>query len=99
MNSSFPGRLSFSYLNLTKICHSHKGEPKYKYGQQEQEPIRNHNRNTALERSVLKYLGALSGFTGGIRGGFTGSQPRPLMNIKLECCVLQVELTHERVTA
>ena len=23
MNSSFPDRLSFSYLNLTKICHSH----------------------------------------------------------------------------
>ena len=30
-------------------------EPKYKYGQQEQVTVRNHNRNTALERSVLKY--------------------------------------------
>ena len=31
------------------------GEPKYKYGQQEQVTVRNHNRSTALERSVLKY--------------------------------------------
>ena len=27
-------------------------EPKYKYGQQEQVTVRNHNRSTALERSV-----------------------------------------------
>ena len=33
-------------------------EPKYKYGQQEQVIVRNHNRSTALERSVLKYMGA-----------------------------------------
>ena len=32
-------------------------EPKYKYGQQEQVTVRNHNRSTALERSVLKYRG------------------------------------------
>ena len=32
-------------------------EPKYKYGQQEQVTVRNHYRSTALERSVLKYLG------------------------------------------
>ena len=31
------------------------GEPKYKYGQQYQVTVRNHNRSTALERSVLKY--------------------------------------------
>ena len=33
------------------------GESKYmyKYGQQEQVTVRNHNRRTALERSVLKY--------------------------------------------
>ena len=31
------------------------GEPKYKYGQQEQVTVRNYNRSTALERSVLKY--------------------------------------------
>ena len=30
-------------------------EPKYKYGQQEQVTVRNHNRSTALERPVLKY--------------------------------------------
>ena len=29
-------------------------EPKYKYEQQEQVKVRNHNRSTALERSVLK---------------------------------------------
>ena len=27
----------------------------YKYGQQEQVTVRNHNKSTALERSVLKY--------------------------------------------
>ena len=30
-------------------------ESKYKYGQQEQVTVRNRNRSTALERSVLKY--------------------------------------------
>ena len=30
-------------------------EPKYKYGQQEHVTVRNHNRSTVLERSVLKY--------------------------------------------
>ena len=30
-------------------------ETKYKYGQQEQVTVRNHNRSTALEQSVLKY--------------------------------------------
>ena len=30
-------------------------QTKYKYGQQEQVAVRNHNRSTALERSVLKY--------------------------------------------
>ena len=39
-------------------------EPKYKYGQQEQVKVRNHNRSTALERSVLQYCGALTGLTG-----------------------------------
>ena len=32
-------------------------EPKFKYGQQEQVTVRNHNRKTALERSALKYRG------------------------------------------
>ena len=36
-------------------CVTHIGEPKYKYGQQEQVTVRNHIRSTALERSVLKY--------------------------------------------
>ena len=31
------------------------GEPNYKYGQQEQVTVGNHNRSTALEESVLKY--------------------------------------------
>ena len=38
------------------------GEPKYKYGQQEQVTVRNHSSSTALERSVLKYWV-------GVRGG------------------------------
>ena len=36
-------------------------EPKYKYGQQEQVTLRNHNRSIALERSVLKYWGGGGG--------------------------------------
>ena len=40
-------------------------ELKYKYGQQEQVAVRNHNRSAALERSVLKYWGeGLSRFYG-----------------------------------
>ena len=39
-------------------------EPKYKYGHQEQVTVRNHNRSTALERSVLKYGGGLNRFYG-----------------------------------
>ena len=37
------------------------GQPKIKYGQQEQVTVRNHNRSTALERSVLKYWGGGGG--------------------------------------
>ena len=41
--------LSFYFTKyLTNII----DEPKYKYGQQEQVTVRNHNRSTALERSV-----------------------------------------------
>ena len=50
-------------------------KPKYKYGQQEQVTVNNYNRNTALERSVLKYWMALT--------GFTGSQPRPIIYNRL----------------
>ena len=56
MNRSF--QWSFSYLNFTKCVTNIIDEPKYKYGQQEQVTVRNHNRSTALERSVLKYWGA-----------------------------------------
>ena len=38
------------------------GEPKYKYGQQEQVTVRNKNKNTAMELSVL--LGGLNRFYG-----------------------------------
>ena len=48
---------SFSYLKFTKYVTNIIAEPKYKYGQQEQVTVRNHNRITALERSVLKYWG------------------------------------------
>ena len=52
MNSSFPNRWSFSYLKFTKYVTNIIAEPKYKYEQQEQVTVRNHNRSTALERSV-----------------------------------------------
>ena len=86
MNSSFPDRWSFSYLEFTKICHWHNAEPKYKYGQQEQVTVRNHNRSTALERSVLKYWGA--------KTGFTGSQPRPrlLSWLRTYSCSVRVKV-------
>ena len=47
------------YINWQQFTVTHIiGEPKYKYGRQEQVTVRNHNRSTALERSVLKYWGA-----------------------------------------
>ena len=68
MNSSFLDRWSFIYLKyVTNII----GEPKYKYGQQEQVTVRNRNRSTALERSVIKYWGGGRG-RGGI--GLYGSK-------------------------
>ena len=47
----FPRQL---VIQLPKYVTHIIGEPKYKYGQQEQVTVRNHNRRTALERSVLK---------------------------------------------
>ena len=47
MNSSFPDRWSFSYLNLTKCVTHIIGKPKYKYGQQEQVTVRSHSRSSA----------------------------------------------------
>ena len=68
MDSSFPDR-PFSYLNyVTYII----DEPQYKYGQQELVTIKNQNRSTALELSVLKCC-----VGGGAKAGFTGAQPRP----------------------
>ena len=43
-------------IQLPKYVTHIIGEPKYKYGKQEQVTVRNHNRSTALERSVLKKL-------------------------------------------
>ena len=63
MNSSFPNRWSFSYLKFTKYVANIIAEPKYKYAQQEQVTVRNHNRSTALERPV-KILGGLNRFYG-----------------------------------
>ena len=45
-------------IQLPKYVTHITGEPKYKYGQQEQVTVRNHKRSTALEWSVLKYWGA-----------------------------------------
>ena len=61
MNSTFPNRWSFSYLKFTKYVTNIIAEPKYKYGQQEQVIVRNHNRSTTLEWSVLKYGGGGGG--------------------------------------
>ena len=46
-------------IQLPKYVTHIKGEPKYKYGQQEQVTVTNHNGSTALARSVLKYWGGL----------------------------------------
>ena len=54
MNNSFPREV---VIQLPKYVTHIIGEPKYKYGQQEQVTVRNHNRSTALERSVLTYWG------------------------------------------
>ena len=59
MNSSFPNRWSFSYLKFTKYVTNIIAEPKYKYGQQEQVKVRNHNRSTPLERSIRGWGGGL----------------------------------------
>ena len=48
----------FMIPKYTKYVTNIIAEPKYKYGQLEQVTVRNHNRSTALERSVKKYWGA-----------------------------------------
>ena len=64
MNNSFPDRCHPRYLNLLKYVTHIIGEPKYKYGQQQQVTVRNLKRSTALERSVLKYSVGVKGFYG-----------------------------------
>ena len=54
----FPKQMVTCYLKFTKYVTYIIAELKYKYGQQEQVLVRNHNRSTALVRSVLKYWGA-----------------------------------------
>ena len=51
-------------------------EPNYKYGQQEYVTVRNHNRNTALERSVLKFCGG-----GGVFNRLYGFQTSPSASV------------------
>ena len=63
-------------IQLPKYVTHITGGPKYKYGQQEQVTVRNNNRSTAFERSVLKYWGAWT--------GFTESQPRPQLLLWLK---------------
>ena len=53
-------------------------EPKYKYGQQKQVTVRNHNRSTALERSVLKYWG---GGGGQVLNRFYGYPTSPSVSV------------------
>ena len=52
-----PNEQLFQLPKFTKYVTNIIAEPKYKNGQQEQVTVRNHNRSTALERSVLKYWG------------------------------------------
>ena len=40
-------------IHLPKYVTHIIGEPKYKYGHQEQVPVRNHNRSTALKLAFL----------------------------------------------
>ena len=87
MNSSFPNRWSFSYLKFKKYVINIIAEPKYKNGQQEQVTVRNHNRSTALKRSVLKYLGG-----GGGLNRFSCTQPRPQLLSWLKICSCSVRV-------
>ena len=63
MNSSFSNRCSFSYLKFTIYATNIIAEPKYRYGQQEQLTVRNHNRSTALERLGVKTIYASQWWT------------------------------------
>ena len=56
MNSSFQNRWSFCYLKFTKYIPNIIAEPKYKYRQQEQVTVRNHNRSTALKSDFIHFF-------------------------------------------
>ena len=65
MKSSFPDRWSFSYLKFTNIATNIIGEPNYKYGQQEQVTVRNHNQKYRLGTVGIKISwGSLNRFYG-----------------------------------
>ena len=51
----FPKQVVIQLPKIYNYASNIIAEPKYKYGQQEHVTVRNHNRSTALERSVLKY--------------------------------------------
>ena len=71
-------------------------EPKYKYGQQEQD----HNRSTALERSVLKYCGGGGGRRGDLNR-FYGIPTSPSASVVAQNIQLfgprEGFLTHQRI--
>ena len=58
----FPRQVVIQLQKFTKYVTNIIAEPKYEYWQQEQVTVRNHNRSTALEWSVLKYLWGLNRF-------------------------------------
>ena len=78
---------------------THKtGEPKYKYGQQEQVTVRNHNRSTALEQSVLKYWGIKILGVGLNRFYGIPTRPQLLLWLKTYCYLFGLRegfLTHQ----
>ena len=62
------------------------GELKYKYGQQEQVTVRNHNRSTALELSVIQNWGG---------GGEGGRGLKPVLwdpNLALRFCCASLQM-------
>ena len=66
-------------IQLCKYVTHIIGEPKYKYGQQEQVTVRNYNSST----SELKE-GMAGGGGGGCLNRFTGTQPRPQLLLWLK---------------
>ena len=75
MNSSFLNRWSFSYQKFTKYVTYVIAEPKYKYGQQEQVTVRNHNKRNRLGTVSIKILG------GGGLNRFYGNPTSPSASV------------------